>query len=102
MKPDAIPDLSREKLQAGRLPLNSMPRFWSGPADGKACDMCDKRLTNQQLVMDVIAPTLTNKKQIQFHVTWTRTPFESRTAKTLRDGTLVASATRLLGRPARG
>jgi hypothetical protein len=37
MEPEAIRDLIRQKLQAGRLPLNSMPRFWSGPADG-----CDK------------------------------------------------------------
>jgi hypothetical protein len=42
MEPEGIRGLIRQKLQAGRLPLNSTPRFWSGPADGEVCDACDK------------------------------------------------------------
>ena len=65
--------LIREKLRDGRLPLNSMPRFWGGPADGEVCDACDKPITKQQLVMEGIASTLSDtpkdKKPIQFHVT---------------------------------
>jgi hypothetical protein len=65
--------LIREKLTDGRLPLNSMPRFWGGPADGEVCDACDKLITKQQLVMEGIASTLSDrpkdKKPIQFHVT---------------------------------
>ena len=73
---EAIRTLIREKLKDGRLPLNSMPRFWGGPADGEVCDACDKPITKQQLVMEGIASTLSlsdhqpkGKKPIQFHVT---------------------------------
>jgi hypothetical protein len=45
-----------------------MPRFWDGPADGEICDACDKPITKQQLVMEGIASTLSDKKPIQFHV----------------------------------
>ena len=62
----------REKLTDGRLPYNSMPRFWGGPADGEVCDACAKPITKQQLVMEGIASTLSDrpkdKKPIQFHV----------------------------------
>jgi len=68
MEPEAIRDLIHQKLQAGRLPLNSTPRFWSGPADGEVCDACDKPITKQQLVMEGIASTLSDKKPFQFHV----------------------------------
>ena len=39
--------LIREKLKDGRLPHNSMPRFWGDPADGEICDACDKPITKQ-------------------------------------------------------
>ena len=65
--------LIREKIKDGRLPYNSTPRFWGAPADGEVCDVCDKPITKQQLVMEGIASTLSdgpkNKKPIQFHVT---------------------------------
>jgi hypothetical protein len=48
---DALRALIRDKLKDGRLPFNSMPRFWGGPADGEVCDACDKPITKQQLVM---------------------------------------------------
>ena len=73
MEPNAIRTLICEKLKDGRLPHNSMPRFWGGPADGEVCDACDKPITKQQLVMEGIASTLSDepkkKKPVQFHVT---------------------------------
>jgi hypothetical protein len=65
---EAIRILIREKLRDGRLPYDSMPRFWGGPADGEVCDACEKPITKQQLVMEGIASTLSDKKPIQFHV----------------------------------
>jgi hypothetical protein len=73
METDTLRLLIRDKLKDGRLPLNSMPRFWGGPADGEVCDACDQLITKQQLVMEGIASTLSDrpkeKKPIQFHVT---------------------------------
>ena len=67
---EAIRTLIREKLSDGRLPYDSMPRFWGGPGDGEVCDACDKPITKQQLVME--ASTLSDrpkdKNPIQFHV----------------------------------
>ena len=60
--------LIRQKLIDGRLPLNSMPRFWGVDGDGEVCDACDKPITKQQLMMEGLASTLTNKKPIQLHV----------------------------------
>ena len=68
MKTAAIRIIIREKLQDGRLPYDNTPRFWGGPADGEMCDACDALITKEQLVMEGIASTLTNKKPIQFHV----------------------------------
>ena len=68
MEIEALRILIREKLKDGRLPHDSMPRFWGGPADGEVCDACDEPITKQQLVMVGIASTLSNKKPIQFHV----------------------------------
>jgi hypothetical protein len=66
--------LIRQKLKDGRLPFNSMARFWGGPADGELCDACDKPITKQQLVMEGISVSSTlsdrarDKKSIQLHV----------------------------------
>jgi len=46
----------------------SMPRFWGGASDGEQCDVCDTRITKEQLVMEGIASVFTNKKPVQFHV----------------------------------
>ena len=56
------------ETQDGRLPYDSMPRFWGGPADGETCDVCDTAITKAQLVMEGIASTLSDKKPVQFHV----------------------------------
>jgi hypothetical protein len=73
METDALRTLIRQKLKDGRLPSNSMPRFWGGPADGEVCDACDKPITKQQLVMEGIASTLSDRpkkrKPVQLHVT---------------------------------
>jgi hypothetical protein len=68
MEAEAIRLVIREKLTDGRLPYNSTPIFWGGPADREVCDACDKPITKQQLVMEGIASTLNDKKLIQFHV----------------------------------
>ena len=60
--------LIREKLQDGRLPLTKMPRFSGSPADGEVCDACDKPITKQQLVMEGMVSTRSDKKPAQFHV----------------------------------
>jgi len=43
-------------------------RFWGGPTDGETCDACDKPITRQQLIMEGIASTLSDKQPIHFHV----------------------------------
>jgi hypothetical protein len=64
----AIRLLIREKLKDGRLPYDSMPRFWGGAGNGEQCDACDEAISKDELVMEGIASTPSNKKPIQFHV----------------------------------
>jgi hypothetical protein len=45
-----------------------MARFWGDPADGEICDACAKPITKQQLIMDGIVSTRSDKKLAQFHV----------------------------------
>jgi len=68
MEAEALRLLIRSKLNDGRLPYNSMPRFWGGPGDGEHCDACDTRITKEQFVMEGIASTHTDEKPAQFHV----------------------------------
>jgi hypothetical protein len=68
MEVEALRLLIRNKLNDGRLPYNSMPRFWGGAGAGEQCDVCDTCITKEQLVMEGIASTLSNKKPVQFHV----------------------------------
>lgn len=71
---EGIRILIRQKLKDGRLPLNSMARFWGGPAEGEMCDACDQPIPKQQLVMEGISVSSTlsdrpsDKKSIQLHV----------------------------------
>lgn len=64
-------DDSTLRIRTGYIPLNSVPRFCGGPADGEVCDACDKPIMKQQLVLEGIASTLSDrpneKKPIQFH-----------------------------------
>ena len=64
---DAIRTLIRRKLRDGHLPFNSVSRFWGAPADGEICDVCEKPITKQQLVLEGIA-SRENQKPIHFHV----------------------------------
>ena len=68
MRSDAIRALIRAKLKDKRLPHDSMPRFWGGPADGEVCDACDKPITKQQLIMEGVVSTPGGATPIQFHV----------------------------------
>jgi len=68
MEIEALRRLIRSKLNDGRLPYDSMPRFWGGPGDGEQCDVCDTLITKEQLVMEGIASVFTSKKPVQFHV----------------------------------
>jgi hypothetical protein len=68
MKSEAIRLLICEKLKDGRLPYDSTPRFWGGPGDNEQCDACDTTISKEQLVMEAISSTITNKRPIQFHV----------------------------------
>ena len=53
---EALRLLIRSKLNDGRLPYDSMPRFWGGPGDGEQCDVCDTLITKEQLVMEALPP----------------------------------------------
>ena len=66
---EAIRILIRKKVKDGRLPHDSLSRFWGGPADGEVCDGCDKPITKQQLVLEGVGSTRGDKQPIQFHVT---------------------------------
>jgi hypothetical protein len=68
MEAEAIRVIIRQKLKDSRLPCDSKPSFWSGPGDGERCDACDTVIRKDQLVMEGIASTLSDKKPIQFHV----------------------------------
>jgi hypothetical protein len=72
MEAEALRLLIRSKLDDGRLPYNSMPRFWGGVGGGECCDACDMLITREQLVMEGIASTLSDRpkdlKPVQFHV----------------------------------
>jgi hypothetical protein len=68
MEANAIRILIRQKLDDGRLPYDSMPRFWGGPSDGEQCDACDKLIRQDQLVMEGISSKISSKKPVQFHV----------------------------------
>jgi hypothetical protein len=59
--------LIRSKLADGRLPLNSIPRMWGGPADGESCDACEEVVTTAEFIMEGIAVTPT-QAPVQFHV----------------------------------
>lgn len=58
--------LIRQKLADGRLPHDSIPRFWGGPSDGEDCDVCETVVRADQLLMECIS-TATNQG-LQFHV----------------------------------
>jgi hypothetical protein len=44
--------LIRSKLNDGRLPYDSMPKFWGGVGGGEQCDACEALITKEQLVIE--------------------------------------------------
>jgi hypothetical protein len=66
--PSWIRLLIREKLKDGRVPYDSMPRFWGGPGNDERCDACDALITKQELVLEGVSSKPTDKKPVQFHV----------------------------------
>ncbi len=43
--------LIQEKLDAGRLPYNSLPPYSGGPGHGETCDACEETVTVEQHVI---------------------------------------------------
>ncbi len=44
--------LIQEKLAEGRLPLDHIPRIWSGPGNGETCDGCGETVTKTQTLIE--------------------------------------------------
>jgi len=49
--------LIQEKLAAGRLPNEHIPRIWGGPGNGETCDGCEETVTKAQIVMENLDAT---------------------------------------------
>jgi hypothetical protein len=64
---EAIRTLIRAKLADGRLPHNSIPRFWGGRAAGEVCDGCELTIEEADLVMEGVSTDIA-KRALQFHV----------------------------------
>jgi hypothetical protein len=47
MKQEEISFLIGAKLADGRLPHNSIPRVWGGPANNEDCGACEETITKQ-------------------------------------------------------
>jgi hypothetical protein len=59
--------LIRSKLADGRLPVNSIPRFWGGAGAGEMCDACEEIITKDQFVMEGFA-LVGGRRPLQLHV----------------------------------
>jgi hypothetical protein len=68
MDHDPVRLLIQQKLSDNRLPRNSMPRVWGGPADGDICDACDQAIRGGDYVIEGIAGFGGDKRGLQFHV----------------------------------
>jgi hypothetical protein len=58
----------REKLQDGRLPVNSISSVGGRPGDGEKCDACDDAITNEQLTVEGISVESDGARPIIPHV----------------------------------
>jgi hypothetical protein len=65
MNPPILRLLIQEKLAAGRLPHNDIPRFSGGPGNGKPCDGCGEAVTTAQMLMENVGAAGCG---VQFHV----------------------------------
>jgi hypothetical protein len=67
MEQEALRVLISAKLAGGRLPHDSIPRFWGGPGNDEICDACDEIIPKAQFVMEGVSTDHT-KRAIQFHI----------------------------------
>jgi hypothetical protein len=58
----------REKLQDGRLPVNSISSVGGRPGDGEKCDACDDAITKEQLTVEGISDVSDGVRPITLHV----------------------------------
>ena len=58
--------LVRAKLADGRLPHDSIPRVWGGPANGESCDACETVIPQTEFIIEGISAT--TGMGIQLHV----------------------------------
>ena len=65
MNAEAIRDLIRTKLRAGRLPRDSTPRAFRRPGNWQKCAACEETMHKALLMMEVYL--LTNEKVVRFH-----------------------------------
>jgi len=61
----SIRQLVRQKLADGRLPHNSIPRVWGGPANGESCQACEEVILQTEFIIEGISE---NGRGIQLHV----------------------------------
>jgi hypothetical protein len=66
MDQDAILLMIRDKLADGRLPHDSIPKFWGGPGHGEICAACQEAVARNQFVIE--AARISSKRAPQFHV----------------------------------
>jgi hypothetical protein len=68
MDHDSLRLLIRQKLADDRLPQDSMPRIWGGPADADMCDACDRVIPGGEYVIEGVSWFGSDKRAVQFHV----------------------------------
>jgi hypothetical protein len=56
----------RAKLVDGRLPVDSIPRIWGGPAEAETCDACETLIAGDQMVIEGIS-LAGGRKPLQLH-----------------------------------
>jgi hypothetical protein len=61
MEADALLLLIRSELNDGRLSDVDIPRISSGVGNGERCDACDTPIAKNQLLVEGIAPTQTER-----------------------------------------
>ena len=67
MEEQALRVLIRTKLADGRLPHDSIPRLWGGPANGETCDACDEVVPKVMMIIEGISAQ-EGSAGVQFHV----------------------------------
>ena len=65
MNPVSIRQIVRQKLADRRLPHNSIPRVWGGPANGESCQACEEVISQSEFIIEGISE---NGRGIQLHV----------------------------------